>query len=119
MTPKKELSKDINKFRPIALLPAVYKIWATVLAKRFTPVTNLLANDLQIAYEINRTSNDLIFFTKNKIKNNKVQGQLLLGLSKAFDRVGRNKPWWILYKRVAINIHSNDNRFALSYNALL
>ena len=36
---------------------------------------------------------------KQKLINNKVKGQLLIDLSKAFGRIQRNKLWWILYEK--------------------
>merc|ERR1712112_154893 len=40
-----------------------------------------------------------IFHAKRNFIKNNIQGQILIDLSKAFDRVDRNKPWKILYEK--------------------
>ena len=96
---KKSDSKDINNYRPIILLPVIYKIWATIISKRISLILNLLTNEQQCAYKTNRSTQDLIYFIKTKLTQTKTQGQLLMDLSKAFGRIDRNTLRWILYRK--------------------
>ena len=71
----------------------------SLLKESLSLILNLLTNEQQCAYKTNRSTKDLIYFTKTKLTQTKTQGQLLMDLSKAFDRIDRNTLWWILYRK--------------------
>ena len=98
LIPKKNDNKDINNYRPIILLTTIYKIWATIMTNRLTPITNLLTSEIQCAYKKPLYKRYHILH-KTKLANNMTHGQILLDLSRAFDRINRNKLWNILYQK--------------------
>ena len=60
---------------------------------------------------------------KKELYKNKIQGQILIDLSKAFDRVDRNKLWGILYEKglpipfiKMIKIGHNNNQLCSKIN---
>ena len=54
---------------------------------------------------------DIIHHVKNKLLENTNGGYVLLGLSKAFGEINRNKIWWVLYgKGLPINLIKNKTR---------
>ena len=98
---KKGDKRNINNYRPITLLPTIYKIWSTILSNRLTPILNLLTNEQQCAYKTKKSTMDIIYLIKNKYIKGEIKGQILLGLSKAFDRINRSKLWYIFFTNTA------------------
>ena len=90
---------EFKNYRPITLLNTVYKIWATIVTNRLTPIMNLRTNDNQCAYKAKRSTTDAIFYIKNQFIENEIHGRISFDLSKAFGRINRNKLWWILYEK--------------------
>ena len=68
------------------------------MTNRITPILNLIAKDNQCAYKAKRSTTDAIFYTKQFMKN-EISGHISFDLSKAFDRVNRDKLWWMLYEK--------------------
>ena len=99
LPPPKNDTGDINNYRPIILLSSIYKVWATILPNATALITNIPTNEQQCAYKTKRSTQDIIRFIKNKLSDENIQWGLLLGLSKAFGRVGRKSTWWILYRK--------------------
>ena len=60
---------------------------------------NLLTKDNQCAYKAKRSTTDAIYYIKQNFIQNKIIGHISFDLSKAFDRIDRNKLWWILYEK--------------------
>ena len=120
---KKGKENDINNYRPICLLQTIYKIWATILTNRLSPILNLLTNDNQCAYKAKRSTYDAIYYIKKNFSKNLIDGHIAFDLSKAFDRIDRNKLWWTLYRKglpirlinFIINGHS-DNTLSGRHN---
>ena len=77
----------------------IYKIWATVLSYRLTPILNLLTSESQTAYENSRSTLDVPITLQMNIKNDNATGLILIDLSKAFDAIGRNLLCGILYEK--------------------
>ena len=121
---KKGDKRNINNYRPITLLPTIYKIWCTILSNRLTPILNLLTNEQQCAYKTNKSTMDIIYLIKNKYIKGEIKGQILLDLSKAFDRINRSKLWYILYEYglpenllyAIVNSHQNTQLSARHQN---
>ena len=96
---KKGDTSNLDNYRPITLLQTIYKIWATVITNRISPIMNLLTKDNQCAYKAKRSTADAIYYIKQNLIQNRIRGHISFDLSKAFDRIDRNKLWWILYEK--------------------
>ena len=92
---------NLGNYRPITLLQTIYNIWATVITNRISPIMSLLTKDKQCAYKTKRSTSDAIFFIKQNLIKNKILGHISFDLSKAFDRIDRNKLWRTLYEKVS------------------
>ena len=84
---------------PVTLLNTINKIWATIVTNRIAPILNLITKDNQCAYKSKRSTMDAIFYAKQQFMKNGICGNISFDLSKAFDRINRNKLWWILYEK--------------------
>ena len=55
LIPTKDDRKDINNYRPIVLLPVIYKVWADIIDNRLSPIMNIImnifGNELHRAYK--------------------------------------------------------------------
>ena len=90
---------ELKNYRPVTLLNTIYKIWATIITMRMTPIMSLLPTDNQCAYKAGKSTMDAIFCIKQQFIKNEIQWHISSVLSKAFDRINRNRLWWILYEK--------------------
>merc|ERR1712112_477018 len=74
----------LKNYRPITLLNMIYKIWATILSNRLTPIPNLLTSESQTAYKNSRSTLDVLSLLQKNIKNDSTTGLILIDISKAF-----------------------------------
>ena len=77
----------------------IYKIWATILSNRLTPILNLLTSESQTEYKNSRSTHDVLSLLQKNIKNDNTTGLILIDLSKAFEAIDRNLLWEILYEK--------------------
>ena len=82
--------KLLKNYRPIALLNAVYEIWATIMTNRISHILNLLTKDNQCARKGRGSTKYAIFYAKQQFAEMEITGRISLGLSKAFGGVNRN-----------------------------
>ena len=74
-----------------------YIIRATIVTNRITPILNLTNPDNRCAYKTKRFTADAIFYKRQQFVKSDIHGHISVDLSKAFDRVNRNKLRGILY----------------------
>ena len=68
------------------------------MANNLPPVMHLLPCKNQCAYKEKRSAADVIYYyAKHNYIKNKITGEILFDLSKAFGRINRLKLWEILY----------------------
>ena len=101
---KKNDRADPNNYRPICLLNISYKILSVIVCTRLNPIMNILTKETQTAYKNNRSTYDIISiiekYTKEyKCKQNSYKSITLIDLSKAFDRMNRQKMLTILAEK--------------------
>ena len=84
------------------LLEVAYKIIASLLKKRLTPIEESLDHETQCGFRPGRGCTDAVFTVKTALKKRREHGLetwvLFLDLVKAFDRVPREMLWLILKK---------------------
>ena len=84
----------------------IYKIWATIISNRLTTILNLHTSESQTYYKNSRSTLGVLILLQKNIKHDSATGLILIDLSKAFDAIGRNLLWAILYEKgppVAVN----------------
>ena len=59
---------NLDDYRPVALLNAIYKIWACVVGNRLTPLLNLLTDEAQTAYKPRRSEIGAISQIENDVE---------------------------------------------------
>ena len=100
---KKNDKTDTNNYRPICLLNISYKILSIIICQRINPIMNILTRETQTAYKNNRSTLDIISiidkFTKDASKSKEYKSITLLDLSKAFDRMNRQKLLTVLAEK--------------------
>ena len=97
---RKRNKKLPNSYRPIAVLPSIYKIWGAIVSNRVNPIINLLTNGHQCACKQHKSNIDIIYEIKHRFIKKTMRAELLLGVGKDFCEIQRNLIWWILYKGV-------------------
>ena len=93
------LKTHLSNFRPITMINSIYKIWATISTNRLKHITNRLTDERQHAYKSNKSTIDAIYNIKRNLVKKQRNGEILLGLSNAFDRIDRVELWNILYEK--------------------
>ena len=83
----------------ITLLQAIYEIWATVITNRLSPIMNLLSEENQYAYKAEISTTDAIYYIRRNMIQNVLKGRISHDLPNEFDRIDRNKLWWVLYEK--------------------
>merc|ERR1712105_404003 len=58
--------KHLDNYRPITLLPTIYKLWETIMSNIITPILNIITNDQQCAYRANKYTMEIIYNIKKK-----------------------------------------------------
>ena len=56
-------SKNLYNYRPITLLPTIYKLRGDVMSNRITPTLNILTKGQQCAYVYTRSTMGIIYVT--------------------------------------------------------
>jgi hypothetical protein len=104
LLPKKGSKLNIKNYRPITLLNSFFKIWEKVQEerlKKFYEQHNLLS-DLQFGNRSNMGGDMALFTTKALMaqarKTGRTMHMLHVDLSKAYNRVSRDRLWTILFK---------------------
>ena len=57
---KSKIKTPLINFRPITLLNIIYKLRATTIANRITPIMPMLTDERQHAYKSNRSTIDVV-----------------------------------------------------------
>ena len=83
---------DIRNNRPITLLNIIYKFRAMIMKERLSAVSNIVTTELQTAYKSGRSTLEILTIN-TQIKTDGTKHIIMLGLSKAFDSVGRELLW--------------------------
>ena len=99
---KQGLRTNIDNYRPITLLPSIRKIWAAIISNRIFPFLNLLTDEHQCPDKTNKSTLYIIYDAYHKCIRNKINGQILLDRSEAFDKIHRRELRWVLYKKVSL-----------------
>ena len=73
---KSKTETILRNFRPITLLNSIYKIWATIVANRITPIMNMLTDERQHDYKSNKSTIDVIYNIKRNLIKNNVLGNI-------------------------------------------
>ena len=87
---------------------------------------NILTEETQCGFKSNKSTADVIFFIKQKFIKKEIYGQILFDLTKAFDKINREKLWIILYEaglplnfiKFIIKGHEN-NKLCCKFNGKL
>ena len=91
MLPKSGDLNDPSNWRPIAILPVIYKIFSKILCNRLRGVLNEHQPDDQYAFRPNRNINDVFIILESMIGESIEYDTALwlvsLDLRKAFDKV--------------------------------
>lgn len=91
LIPKNDNSEDAKGFRPISLCNVIYKIIASLMAKRLKPLLDSLISPEQTSFVEGRQILDGLVVTQeviHSLKAKKQKGMMIkLDLSKAYDRI--------------------------------
>ena len=82
-------TKTINKYRPIALLNSIYKIWGAIMANRLKRIMNILTKETQRGYKIKNQQLISYIAPGGDFVKKKINGEILIDLSNALGRIDR------------------------------
>lgn len=109
LIPKNNNSEEVQGFRPIALCNVIYKIIATLIAKRLKPLLPKIIAPDQTGFVEGRQILDGIIVTQeviHSLKSKKQRGMMMkLDLSKAYNQLNWN------YLRAILSAYGFDNRW--------
>ena len=101
-------SDDMNKIRPVAISDAISNLYERVLLGKLKE--KHIDSDKQFGFKSNSSCNHAVFILKVAASIAKSRGQRLyacaLDVSKAFDKVCRNKLWLLLIEKASQTVSS-------------
>jgi len=91
---------ECSTYRPICLTQIIYKIWSQLIAQKLIKILHLITKNTQFGHKTHLSTIDAITKIESHLTQATPDTQLLLmGLTKAFDKVNRTIMWTTLYKK--------------------
>ena len=87
---KQNARGDLNNYRPLTLINAIYKIWAEIMSQRLNTILGLLPEDEQYEYKNKRSTIDILAIVNNHLGNDATQQMILFDFPNASGNIERD-----------------------------